>query len=74
MRKLAYEQDGRRWEWRWTDNNDAYWTTNDEGDGVFIVTLSRNERRQVVGTCDFSLNGLTPESAKRKIRKWMTQE
>lgn len=74
MRKLAYEQDGRRWEWRWTDNNDAYWTTNDEGDGVFIVTLSRNERRQVVGTCDFSLNGLNPESAKRKIHRWMTKD
>lgn len=74
MKRLSYEKDENRWEWRWSDSDDTYWTTNNEGDGIFIVTLSRNERSQVVGTCDFSLRGMTNESAKRKIRKWMTKD
>lgn len=74
MKRLSYEKDGNRWMWRWNDDDNVYWATNNRGDGVFRIDLSRDEKSQVLGTCDFSLHGMTDESAKRKIRRWMTKD
>lgn len=74
MKRLVYEKDEERWEWRWSDSDNVYWTTNSRGEGIFVIDPSQNEEHQILGTCDFSLRGITDESAKRKIRKWMMQE
>ena len=77
---LHYENDGKRWIWYWhsmTDGKTAsgdwyvsrYWTTNDNGEGLFMVDLARNERKQILGTCQFSLSGL--KDPKRAIRRYM---
>lgn len=73
MRRLSYKKDEDRWMWKWSDS-DIYWTTNGRGEGVFVIDPSHNEEKQVLGTCDFSLRGITDASAKRKIRRWMTKD
>lgn len=76
---LHYEQDGEKWLWyyhSWTDGKDSagdwyvsqYYCTNDEGEGLFFVDLKRNERTQILGTCQFSLRGL--KDPKRAIRRY----
>lgn len=75
---LIYKQDGSRWEWHWksaeTENGwyGYYFTTNDDGCGIFRVDLEANDRRQFVGTSDFSLCGLKDPRA--KIRKYMSED
>ena len=70
---LKYSQDGNHWKWWHTDNPETYWETDEEGCGIFLVDLARNERSQIKGTCDFSVSGLTLRGAKRKIRQWMNK-
>ena len=71
--KLFIEND-RANRWRWyraesrLDAPSAYYCTNDEGEGVFFVDLDRNERTQLVGTCDFSLARI--KDPRGKIRRW----
>lgn len=65
----VYETTGKKWEWRVRGTDGAYWATNDSGDGVFYVDSENNERRQLAGTCDFSVNGVKDPRA--KIRAWM---
>lgn len=74
MKRFIYKKDEDRWEWRWSDNDSVYWTTNGNGEGIFLIDPSHNEEKQLMGTCDFSLRGMKDESAKRKIRKWMTKD
>ena len=80
---LHYEQDGNKWLWfwhSWTDGKTTsgdwyvskYYCTDSTGDGVFFVDRDRNERKQLVGTCDFSVAGL--KNPQRKIREWMKAE
>lgn len=75
---LHYEQDGNKWIWfyhSWTDGKNSagdwyvsqYYCTNSEGEGLFFVDLKRNERKQILGTCQFSLRGLKdPKGAIRR--------
>lgn len=55
---------------RWTinSNENAYYCTNSDGDGLFRVEPQKNKRLQLRGTCDFSVFGLKPSSARAKIR------
>lgn len=75
---LIYDNDGNKWSWwrkEWKGNEDGvsqYYTTNHSGEGVFFVNLEKNSRKQLVGTCDFSLAGL--KDPKRKIRRYMNCE
>lgn len=73
MRKLIYEKDGARWIWRVFGEQDRYFTTNREGQGIFVVSFSPlgGSRCQLAGTCQFSLSGLTESYAKAKVRRWM---
>ena len=74
MKKLSYTKvDNKYWNWSIFDENNRYFTTNSEGEGIFEVSFSRmdSSRRQLAGTCQFSLSGLSDNWAKRKIRKWM---
>lgn len=76
MKTFGYRNDGKRWMW-WLMEDveegeeipDRYYTTNNEGEGVFIVDSRANNRKQIAGTCDFSLVGV--KDPKRKIRKYM---
>ena len=65
--KLRYEINGERIR-AWV-NDDCFWTTNDDGEGLFFVDLPKNSRRQYIGHCDFSVRGLTDKSKKAKMRK-----
>lgn len=76
---LHYENDGKKWIWywhSWTDGKTTsgewyvtkYYCTNGGGEGIFMVDMKRNERKQLVGTCDFSLCGL--KDPRRKIREY----
>ena len=75
---LIYKQDGNRFEWHWKSTETEtgwysfYFTTDDNGNGVFRVDLEANDRRQLVGTCDFSLSGLKDPRA--KIRRFMAAD
>lgn len=68
---LHYINDGKKWMWYWNSwkENDVYYCTNSDGEGIFIVDIGRNERKQILGTCQFSLVGL--KDPRRKIRSWM---
>lgn len=67
---LRYRNDGKRLEWWDKDTDgDRYFCTNNEGEGIFLVDLTRNDRKQLVGTCDFTLNGV--KNPKAKVRRWM---
>ena len=61
---LHYEQKGDQWIWYWHS-----WTggKNSAGEGLFIVDLKKNERKQLLGTCQFSLRGL--KDPRRAIRR-----
>ena len=70
MDMLTYANYGNCWKWWDKDTDgDRYFCTNDNGEGIFFVDLTRNDRKQLVGTCDFTLNGV--KDPKAKIRKWM---
>ena len=56
---FRYTHDGNYWEW------------HESGEGVFVVDLCRNSRKQLTGTCQFSVRGLSEKYARRKIRKFM---
>lgn len=47
----------------------VYYCTNRYGEGLFKVDLIRNERKQLEGTCQFSVCGLKDKSKKAKIRR-----
>lgn len=72
MKHLYIENDrDARWRWYRADKRQEcpshFLCTNDDGEGIFSVDLDRNERHQLVGTCDFSLAGI--KDPRRKIRR-----
>lgn len=56
-----------------TSDNNTYFTTNSYGEGVFFVDITRNNRKQLTGTCQFSVCGLKPESKKDKLRRFLAE-
>lgn len=68
---FRYTHDGNYWEWRESGEEDIYFCTNKAGEGVFVVDLCRNSRKQLTGTMQFSVHGLSEKYARRKIRKFM---
>ena len=66
---MKYVFEGKRVEWWTFKGSDIYYTTDEEGRGVFRVR--NGERSQLLGTLQFSLAGLTKSSARAKIRKFM---
>nr|DAX97508.1 MAG TPA: hypothetical protein [Caudoviricetes sp.] len=70
---MAYEKISE-YGWKWyMRNDDVYFCTNNDGDGIFEVNPCRNSRHQLMGTMQFSIRGLKENSAKAKIRRWMNQ-
>jgi len=53
---------------------DCYYTTNSEGQGLFFVDQVKNSRRQITGTCQFSIRGLKPQSAKNKMSRFVGRD
>lgn len=61
--------------------NEAWWeddrflnvvfSTNKACNGIFERSVLTGNVRQLVGTCQFSLRGITQKSARAKIRRWM---
>lgn len=73
MKKLSYTKEDKCWSWVIEGEENRYFTTNSEGEGIFEVSFSPlgGDRRQLIGTCQFSLSGLSDNWAKKKIRRWM---
>lgn len=72
MERLHYHKDESKWMWSYDkDFSDTYWCTSNYGEGVFL--FHEGEMRQLEGTLQFSLVGLTDASAKNKIRRYMNQ-
>jgi hypothetical protein len=69
MTRLAYRKDGHRWELHEVGNVGFYFTTNNTGKGLTIVYPYRNDRKDILGTLQFSVSGLSDSYAKRKMRK-----
>ena len=69
MTRLAYKKDGRRWELYEVGNDDFYFTTNNAGKGFIIVCPYYSDRKDIFGTLQFSVSGLSDSYAKRKLRK-----
>ena len=69
MKKYEWDEKALR---MWT-SEDAYFTTNSEGEGIFRVDQVKNSRSQIAGTCEFSIRGIKPASAKRKLRNFITE-
>lgn len=69
--KLKYEKEGRQWTWYIEGDNDQYFQTSKDGEGIQEILPKRNERRDLEGTCQFSVRGVSDAWAKRKIRNWM---
>lgn len=78
--RIIYKENAGGWSWwrkSWEDepgNPGCYYCTNRDGAGLFYVDLMHGDRIQLSGTCQFSVGGLKPESAKAKIRRWMKAE
>lgn len=70
--KLRYEFDGEKVLW-WEAGTDGlrYWSTNKYGEGIFFTDSRKNERRQLVGICQFSVYGYADKRG--KIRRWMNR-
>ena len=69
MKNITYEfKDNNKIEW-FLRGEDAYYTTNSDGRGIFKI--HNGERSQLLGAEQFSLAGLTKSSARAKIRKFM---
>lgn len=54
-------------------NGTQYYCTNERGEGIFFIDQVRNDRRQLAGTCQFSVRGLKRESKKNKLRRWIVR-
>lgn len=54
--------------WRVNDTDPFCYATNREGDGIF-QHWDNGSVKQLTGTCQFSVYGLTKGSARAKIRK-----
>ena len=54
-------------------NDHAYYCTNNHSEGIFYVDQIKNTRRQLAGTCQFSVRGLKRESKKSKLRRWIAE-
>lgn len=75
MERLIIENTGMRYIWYHAEKRSnyvsKYFSTNDEGEGVFFIDLTKNERHQLLGTCQFSLVGL--KDPRSKIRRYMKE-
>ena len=69
MTRLAYKKDGRRWELYEVGNDDFYFTTDNTGKGLIIVYPYCSDRKDILGSLQFSVSGLSDSYAKRKMRK-----
>ena len=54
-------------------NGSQYYCTNARGEGIFFTDQVHNDRRQLAGTCQFSVRGLKRESKKSKLRRWINE-
>jgi len=53
----------------WIDGNDPFcYATNRDGEGIF-QRWDNGNIKQLTGTCQFSIYGLTKSAARTKIRK-----
>lgn len=68
MKRFMYKKDGDYWKW-WSDDR-FYYCTNKYGEGIFKVGC---DRKQLTGTYQFSIRGLSDRYAKRKIHGWMKE-
>lgn len=68
---FKYTHTDNYWEWCESGEEDIYFCTNKNGDGVFVVDPCRNSRKQLTGTMQFSVHGLSEKYAQRKIREFM---
>lgn len=69
---ISYESDPLSSQVKWRVPNVAgTFETNKMGDGIFYY--AKDMRKQIVGTCDFSIRGLTNAYAKQKIRTKMKE-
>ena len=66
---FRYTHDGDSWQWRALGEEGVYYRTDKYGDGVFRI--DQNGCRQLTGTLDFSVCGLSEKYAKRKILEFM---
>ena len=75
MKKLSYTKEEKLWRWEVSGEENRYYCTNSEGEGIFEVSFSPlgGDRHQLTGTCQFDLSGLSDAWAKKKIRKWMEE-
>lgn len=69
--RLKYEKDGKRWTWYIAGDDERYFQTSSDGEGIQEILCEHNVRRDLEGTCQFSVRGVSDASAKKKIRHWM---
>ena len=68
--KISYYFEGKKIEWEVVGEKNLSYSTNDSGRGIFQVR--DGERHQLMGTAQFSVAGITKNSARAKIRKFMS--
>lgn len=66
---FIYKHDGDAWTWKAKGEHGVYYRTEKNGDGVFRVDW--NGVRQLAGTLDFSVAGLSERYARNKIHDFM---
>ena len=66
-----YTHKDNYWEWHLNGEEDIYFCTDEDGEGVFKIDPCRNSRDQLTGTCQFSVRGLSEKYARHKIREFM---
>ena len=71
--KFKFERNGE-WGWFWTitfeDGTEQSYKTDKCGEGLWVWEESKNEYRQILGTCQFRSNATTDNGMKAYIRRY----
>lgn len=71
--KFKFERNGQ-WGWSWTithaDGTTESYKTNKSGEGLWVWDDSRNEYKQIEGTCQFRSDARTDNGMKAYIRRY----
>lgn len=69
--KLTIRRDGEKYIWFFGDDT-IHYSTNNDGEGIFIINERENSCHQLVGTCDWR-TCVTDKATRSKIKRWLTE-
>lgn len=69
---LGEEYHGVRWSWQFEGDDDVFYETGKDGDGIWMYNVRKNDRKQIAGTCQFTACQ-TASGMRRKLEKYFSE-